>query len=366
MPIYMDRHDVSEMVTAENVAQLHQEDLKIQDQFGCRGLTYWFDDKRKTAFCLIEAPNEQALKDMHDKAHGKIPHSIIEVDAAIVESFLGRIEDPEKAQNTTLNIINDPAFRIIMVLELNLLLEKQDEFIQSTAKNFSQEILIIIKSFEGSAVRQTNNQFLVSFKSVSNAVHASSNIQAAFEIIKAQINNASIQLKIGLTAGVPVTEKLLLFEETIKLAERMCEISKGEIIVTAEVEDLYKSENSNKFITGQNIHAVSLADEMFLNLLMDYMELNWTDAGLKVEDFCKPLGCSKSQLYRKMISVIGMSLNIFLKDYRLKKALELLNEKNKNVSEIAFETGFTSPSYFSKCFQKKYGHTPSKNLLAEA
>ena len=61
MPIYMDRHDVSETVTAENVAQLHKADLKIQHQFDCRGLTYWFDEKRKTAFCLIEAPNAKAI-----------------------------------------------------------------------------------------------------------------------------------------------------------------------------------------------------------------------------------------------------------------------------------------------------------------
>ena len=109
MPIYMDRHDVSETVTAENVAQLHQEDLKIQDQHGCRGLTYWFDNKRKTAFCLIEAPDKKAILKMHNKAHGQVPNSIIEVDASIVESFLGRIENPKKAKNTVLNIINDPA-----------------------------------------------------------------------------------------------------------------------------------------------------------------------------------------------------------------------------------------------------------------
>ena len=46
MPIFMDRHDVSESVTAEIVAQIHQEDLKVQDKFGCRGLTYWFDKKK--------------------------------------------------------------------------------------------------------------------------------------------------------------------------------------------------------------------------------------------------------------------------------------------------------------------------------
>ena len=58
---------------------------------------------------------------MHNQAHGQVPHSIIEVDASIVESFLGRLEDPEKTQNTELNIINDPAFRTIMVIGLQRL-----------------------------------------------------------------------------------------------------------------------------------------------------------------------------------------------------------------------------------------------------
>src|SRR5881396_2139747 len=127
MPIYMDRHDVSESVTADAIAQLHQADLKIQDQFGCRGLTYWFDEKRKTAFCLIEAANAQAIYEMHSQAHGQVPHSIIEVDASIVESFLGRIEDPEKAKDTTLNIINDPAFRTIMFIATYSLCPKKND-----------------------------------------------------------------------------------------------------------------------------------------------------------------------------------------------------------------------------------------------
>ena len=115
MPIFMDRHDLPETVTAEYVAGLHQEDLKVEHKYGCKGLTYWFDDKRKTAFCLIDAPNKKALEDMHSHAHGGIPNTIIEVDPSIVDSFLGRIEDPVKAQNSNLNIINDPAFRILMV-----------------------------------------------------------------------------------------------------------------------------------------------------------------------------------------------------------------------------------------------------------
>lgn len=116
MPIYMDRHDVSESVTAENVAQLHQEDLKIQKQFNCRGLTYWYDDIKKIAFCLVEAPNKEAIHSMHKCAHGEVPNLILEVDEKLVESFLGRIEDPDKSSSTDLNIINDPAQRTLMVV----------------------------------------------------------------------------------------------------------------------------------------------------------------------------------------------------------------------------------------------------------
>ena len=79
----MDRHDVPETVTAETVAHIHQEDLKLQDKFGCRVLTYWYDELRKNAFCLIEAPNAKAIEELHSEAHGQILNSIIEVNANI-------------------------------------------------------------------------------------------------------------------------------------------------------------------------------------------------------------------------------------------------------------------------------------------
>ena len=366
MPIYMDRHDVSETVTAENVAQLHQEDIKIQDQFGCRGLTYWFDEKRKTAFCLIEAPDAKAIEKMHNQAHGQVPHSVIEVDASIVESFLGRIGDPEKAKNTLLNIINDPAFRTIMVIALKRLSLKQNDTAQfkSSLNNYTNTVLNLLNVYEGKPVNQTENHFLVSFKSVSNAVHAAFDIQSLLKKVRNDINNDKILLKIGLSAGVPVTEKKSIFEDTIKLAERMCMIIKGEIIVSSEVKELYNSENLNAISEAESISFLTQRDEKFLTLLMDYTESTWSNTNLKVDDFSKPVGCSKSQLYRKIITLTGKSPNSFIKEYRLNEALILLNKNASNVSEIAFETGFSSPSYFSKCFQKRYGHSPSDYLSA--
>lgn len=368
MPIYMDRHDVSETVTAENVAQLHQEDLKIQEKFGCRGLTYWFDEKRKTAFCLIEAPDAKAIQKMHNEAHGQVPHRVIEVDASIVESFLGRIEDPEKAQNTVLNIINDPAFRTIMVIALkrSSLLQNDAAQFKLSLHNYSNAVLNLVNVYDGQPVKLSEAHFLVSFKSVSNAVHAALDIQSLLKEFLNDINNDKIRLKIGLSAGVPVTEKKLIFEDTVKLAERMCTIIKGKIIVSSEVKELYNSENSDALCEGENIFSLTQTDEKFLTLLMDYTESAWSNTNLKVDDFSKPMGCGKSQLYRKMILLTGKSPNTFIKHYRLNEAITLLNKNICNVSEIAYLTGFSSPSYFSKCFQKRYGHLPSNYLPAKS
>jgi len=159
--------------------------------------------------------------------------------------------------------------------------------------------------------------------------------------------------------------KQLIFEDTIKLAERIAALVKGEIVVSAEVKELYKSENANTFIKGKGITSLMEPDEKFITLLMDYTDKVWHDANLKVDHFCKPLGRSKSQLYRKMILLTGQSPNTFIKEYRLNEALKLLRKNAGNISEIAFEAGFTSPSYFTKCFKKKFGLLPALYLNSQ-
>ncbi len=358
MPIYMDRHDVSDEVTAENVAQLHQADLKIQHEFGCRGLTYWFDEKRKTAFCLIEAPDANAIKEMHSHAHGQVPHQIIEVDPSIVESFLGRIEDPVAAQNIHLNIINDPAFRTIMKIGLkkHSLINPDSVQFNSFTHNYTKSIAEIIINYDGRIVNQNETDFLASFVSVTKAVRCALEIQSQLKEI------TSGGLKIGISAGVPVTGNKVIFEDTIRLAERMHHIEKAEIVVSSEVKDLYKSENLNQFIKGEMVLALSPTEELFLNRLVDFIEKEWNNNNLTVDDFNNHLGYSKSQLYRKMMSLIGESPNTFLMSYRLNRALTMFSKETGNVSDIAYESGFSDPSYFSKCFHREYGFSPSDYL----
>jgi hypothetical protein len=71
MPIFLDRHEM-QGATAADVAAAHLKDLEIQDQYGVRYLTYWFDEPRGSTFCLVDAPNIEAAKKVHELAHGQV------------------------------------------------------------------------------------------------------------------------------------------------------------------------------------------------------------------------------------------------------------------------------------------------------
>ena len=93
MPIFMDRHDLKGTTHAD-IAEAHRKDLEIQDKYGVRFLTYWFDQDRGTTFCLVDAPDKETAQTVHRQAHGFVAEEIVEVSLSAVEAFLGRITDP--------------------------------------------------------------------------------------------------------------------------------------------------------------------------------------------------------------------------------------------------------------------------------
>ena len=357
MPIYMDFHDLPEGVTSAHVSEMHQADLKIEHKYNCRGLTYWCDERRKTAFCLIEAPTEQAIIDLHETAHGGVPQRIIEVNDAIVESFLGRIKDPEKAQNTKLNIINDTAFRTLMVLKFNknALRTENIETLQAALRGYNTSIINIVSQNDGRVVKQDTDAFLMSFTRVTNAMESAIKIQEIYNYVI----TPDLDFKIGISAGVPVTEKEHIFEDTINKADYLTYVPNGSIIVSPEVKDLYESENQNSPIAIEGVVALKSTEMEFLIRLFEYTERVWTNSNTNVNDYNKNLGLSKSKLYRTIMPILGKSPNGFIKEYRLNKALAFLDQQTSNISEVAYRSGFSSPTYFSKCFLEAYGILPS-------
>ena len=361
MPIFMDRHDIPGL-TAMDVAEGHKRDLEIQDKYGCRAITYWFDEKRGTAFCLIEAPKKGAVERMHDEAHGLIPKNIIEVDNDLVEVFLGRITDPEttRADASELLLIKEPAFRTIMATQLKDAPLMKAKFGPKPLESHHEMIQAAITEYEGYEVSKAVDGFLASFSSVSNAVRCALEIQKRFEAYNRQTSDAKMHVAIGLSAGEPVTGRNDFFGEVIEFANRLCYIGhEGQVIVSSTVRDEYRKEEVKLLSEEESVRIVNPLEEQFLNQLMDITETVWNDETFKVEDFGRRMGLSKSQFYRKITTLTGQAPNKFIKEFRLRKAMELIEKQQGNISEIAFETGFGNPSYFSKCFQERFGTLPS-------
>jgi len=101
-------------------------------------------------------------------------------------------------------------------------------------------------------------------------------------------------------------------------------------------------------------------DDEFIRKVLAFIEENLTDSDLNVDQLANCVSLSKVQTYRKVKAISGLSIVEFIRTVRLKKASQLILEDRLNFSEIAFTTGFSTPSYFSKCFHDHFGKTPSE------
>ena len=108
--------------------------------------------------------------------------------------------------------------------------------------------------------------------------------------------------------------------------------------------------------------SVSEVDKGFVDRFRELIEENLADSELSVEDLGGKMGLSRVQLYRKIKALTNYSPNELVRIARLKKAASLLASSEKTISEITYEVGFTSPSYFTKCYKEYFGESPTDFL----
>ena len=107
---------------------------------------------------------------------------------------------------------------------------------------------------------------------------------------------------------------------------------------------------------------VSDVDKGFVDRFRELIEENLADSELSVEDLGSKMGLSRVQLYRKIKALTNYSPNELVRIARFKKAASLLASSEKTISEITYEVGFTSPSYFTKCYKDYFGESPTDFL----
>lgn len=122
---------------------------------------------------------------------------------------------------------------------------------------------------------------------------------------------------------------------------------------------------SGKTQISPNEIAVTSTDEKFLEKIQKIVDEDLADSNFTVEEFCKKLGMSRMQLHRKLTALTGLSTTAFIRDQRLRLAIQRLEKSGESISEIAYAVGFSSPSYFIKCFKETYQMTPNEYLASQ-
>lgn len=122
------------------------------------------------------------------------------------------------------------------------------------------------------------------------------------------------------------------------------------------LKEMFLKEFSVELSDGEMNHT----DRYFLSRAYDYVKDHLSDENLSIEGFGRSMHLSRTQLYRKIKSMTGLSPSAFVCELRLKIAASLLSETNLNISEVAYKVGFSSPSYFTTSFRRLYGMSPKE------
>ena len=128
----------------------------------------------------------------------------------------------------------------------------------------------------------------------------------------------------------------------------------------ARLRNAFAQELQSPAASGLKTDKAESMDELFMRKFMALIEESYPDSNFSIEKASEMLGLSRVHLYRKVKELTGVTPTDFLRNYRLKQAAALLRQKDCNVNEAAYATGFSSPPYFSKCFKAVYNITPTE------
>ena len=137
-------------------------------------------------------------------------------------------------------------------------------------------------------------------------------------------------------------------------------------LLLARIDNLITSNERLKQAFGDNQplikESVCDMDKVFISRFKNLLEERLSDTALNVEDLGREMGMSRVQLYRKLKSLTNYSPNELLRITRLKRANTMLSTANINVGDVSYLVGFSSPSYFAKCYKEYFGESPTDFL----
>ncbi len=307
---------------------MHHGQISVQSTVG-EGTNFSIElpmnhSEQNTDSCITNKPVDLKLKEASNYQDNNLKHSITSKNKSILI-----VEDSDELREYTKNILSphfttltatngDNALQIVKSSNIDLILTD----IMMPVMNGLEFCKIIKSQLETSHIPVI---LLTALSSEENMV---------------------VGLDYGADAYIskPFNEDVLLSQIHNLLTQR------------ERVRDSY----ATNFIANKAPTNLGNLDNYFLNKINSIIEENITNEQFSVELMAEKIGISRSQLHRKMKQITNMTNSDYIMMIRIKKATELLSERKYTIDEVSYKTGFSSHSYFSKCFKKIHNITPKE------
>jgi AraC-like DNA-binding protein len=363
MPLFMDIHFIGD-ITVEDARKAHLADLAVQEKYGVTYHQYWLNEKAGTVFCLMEGPDKESCEATHREANGVTACQIVEVESGMYDLFMGVNQNVDHGLVRKESGELDAGYRYILTLDIIAKTQSTGpiDFNQlKLPKIPKNKALQFISECDGKEIKKEGFDSIVAvFETPEKILKCAHSIKKEFlkNHSAPDSENGTISFNMGISAGQPLTETEGFFEKAIQLSKRLCLIAGDTEITTSRLfEELcITNEIVRKHLS---LRTIKPAEQKFLDNFLDIAESHYSEHEFGVEFLSRDMAVSQPQLYRKVTLITGRSPVNFIRDIRLNKALSLIKENKYNLSEIALEVGYNSPSYFSKCFHEKFGIKPS-------
>ncbi len=365
MPLFMDYHKGLRL-SVDDVKKAHLGDEAVQSKYGVIYHQFWINEDDGTVFCLMEGPDKESCAAVHREAHGSVACSIVEVASGFYKLLMGQDHVVDHGHVRRRDGTPDPGIRSILGFnnQCGAKLKNTTGYLSQNKSYPAREFCISrVLEFNGREVNRLHDDSLIAvFDTTFDAVNCALHIQEGL-LTRRRLapNEWTIHFRMGLSAGQPLTGAGELFFETVTEARRLCSIAhSNEILVSSRIHEFCDVED---LAQGRaHVRILSAREQIFITSLFSISEEKLSDEFFNVDSLSRNIGISRPQLYRKIVSLTGKSPHDFIRDLRMDKALVLLKQKAGNISEIALEVGYNNPSHFARCFQMRFGCTPSTLL----
>lgn len=363
----MDFHIFPE-VTIEEVKLAHIADLNVQEKYRVKYHQFWVNEEAGTVFCLMEGPDKESCARVHREAHGGVACQITEVEGGFYDVIMGKNLQIDQGLVRHEDGSVDSGMRVVMVVSIightRITHASQYRKLVLPEKPKACAIRKIIQHGGRLVQNLKDDSIICSFDHAAQAVDCSLELQQELRSRKSRFPETEwdSSFRIGINGGQPLTEKEGFFQKTINLAYQLSLIGDDqEIIASQIVEKLYGE--GHRLGKHLDIRILGPKEEEFLTMLFASANSSMGEMDWNVSNLSREIGVSRPQLYRKVTALTGRSPVNFIRDLKMNKALILLKDRQRNITEVALELGYSNPSYFAKCFQEKFGVTPSKALI---